>query len=1556
MPSQIKIEKSDSKAADKLLYLIGEDELVISDASEDTQDNQKTVIKGNVSFFSQNNLAATVTEYSKDSLTLNVSGTASPISLSDIGSLLNLNPIYSSLYSQISISNLSLSVSTSSQDNSNYDCLVIQGSVTIGADQDFLAIDSFSITDIALSISIRNAISSGNKDIKVILRIYAKLEDKDLQVIFALPVGGKDLWQLKLIAPGLDFSFQKLAALTMGSDVFNQLPAQISSIPSFSLSALEINFNPAAESNKLHDIGFEIQSDGSWELIPDSILTIKNISLSALVSGSSNYQGSVNAIASIDNKLDINISIPIPISSGALSFYANDVFQLNDLSVFSNLLSGTGFGNFLSSVNFGDRFSMGVGSLSIDLDMSSKSISSFSMDGQASFCTAFIGLFLDLDARLSVTYDKSRSDGQQFSFTLDAQAKLLVSGETFSFEGKYDSSEKIWAFNGSASGPISLTNLTDNFGISNRYLPETINKLSISEIYANFSTAAGNPCGFSCKTTIPLSGTNYEFTIAINKNDSDSWSLSAESNFGQPLLLNNIIDSLLSLFDLTATLPDSVKNLNIGLSKISFSYDSSTHGIDFEFTLSTSLPYQSITGSAINTGDNSPKNFSSFKLLKSNSEANKDMKLVLTIEPGLKLNDFLGDELPIPSDTTLKELDFTLDISSSPTTSSSKYSFATSFSGSDASSNVVKITGILNKETAQDKPVTTYFGGSLSSSNKISLTGDLPISMDITDLFVAKISHTPVSEADSFTVFGSDLNVKGDIDLGSLPVVGDFLKEAKFSFNALRIVYANAQIKADELTGINGFLAQINVAPLLTPQSTVANNSSTPASFAQGFSLQGALVLGDNGEVIPLHAGFSGGQSGAKSVPIKDTPAPQTPLDVNNATSPATPAPVGKKFGPLSIECVSLGLKGSEVCLTVSGGLLIGPLGVDFIGFEISSPVNKFSPAIGLHGLGLAINKPPLALNGLFVNSKIDVPNGTDKEGKVITKQIDGYSGSLAVGYKDYALTAMGSYAKLPDGVTSIFIYGFLGAPLGGLPGILMITGVAAGFGYNRAFNLPSPESINTFSLIQPVIPGNTSPVDFNAMNLDFMPQEGSFWGAVGIRVESFKMIESFVLLALKFNVVLEIDILGIASMQFPVPDVGSSKPPLARIGIGLVARILPERGIVAVNGVFLPGSYIFDPNAVITGGFAMLTVFKDQADGQWSGAKEGDFILTLGGYGPVYKPEAYYPQVSRLEMNWKVSDALLIKADTYFAITPQAMMVGGHMVADFQEGGDFSIHAVFTVGADFIIYWKPYRYLGHMYADLAVAASINVLTIHTHVDFDLSADLKIWGPSFSGYASVSVHALVSFTVCIAFGEDEQIPQPISWDDFSSGFLPALDKILSVNIGRGLIASQSSPAKESIPAINVVNAKELVVILGTAIPVKVVSENTGVKHANTAFGIKPMANTEDDFKSVLTLNVSKDGKDMSSDELSTRFSFEPITKNMPSALWQPADKDKSGKIPDNDDSSLINDLLSGVRISAIDPVAGTSYTISVNKEDIISTASATKGASFSYGTGFSRAA
>jgi hypothetical protein len=710
-------------------------------------------------------------------------------------------------------------------------------------------------------------------------------------------------------------------------------------------------------------------------------------------------------------------------------------------------------------------------------------------------------------------------------------------------------------------------------------------------------------------------------------------------------------------------------------------------------------------------------------------------------------------------------------------------------------------------------------------------------------------------------------------------------------------------------------------------------------------------VLGNGAHTIPLHTGFSnaavqstGGASAPHAGTSTENPSTGAPSSSSAPTGTSTPTPVGKKFGPITVDAVSLGLKSGKISFTFSGGLTLGPVMFDLLGFEIESPPTKFSPSVSLQGLSLSVTKPPLTLSGLFSKTTLTLPTGP------------------AVGTAPPPTTTVDGY----DGSASIFLYGFLGAPLGGPP-FLFITGVAAGFGYNRDITIPTASTVRASPLVAPVLSSGTPP-DFDAMNLEFLPVEKDYWFAVGARIESFKMIESFVLLIVKLGTELEIDVIGTSQMRFPIPKEGESDShPLANIVIGVVATILPDRGVLSIRGEFLSGSYILDPAALITGGFAVLSLFKDQdATSAWYPGKEGDFVITLGGYGPLYTPKSYYPTVPRLELTWRVSDALQLTASAYFAITPEAMMLGGSLDAHFHAGGTFSIDVHFTISADFLVYWKPFRYLGHMSADLSVTASLNIdlwlFTIHIGVSFELSADLEIWGPAFSGHASVHVHVIISFTVGISFGSASRTISPIDWNDFQDSFLPAPDKRITGIIGKGLIANQSTPASASSAAVNVVNPKDLHVELGTAMPIRVVKVNgervEAIPAVTGVFGIKPMGMTSDDF-SVSTLEISIDYSD-SIDQpkaplvtYAEHFTITPITRNMPSALWQPATT--SGSVPSNDGTALIDDLLNGVTLTVVPPHAGPSVTVGAIGMDVVAMPGAGWGQGFSYrSSGFSR--
>ena len=80
----------------------------------------------------------------------------------------------------------------------------------------------------------------------------------------------------------------------------------------------------------------------------------------------------------------------------------------------------------------------------------------------------------------------------------------------------------------------------------------------------------------------------------------------------------------------------------------------------------------------------------------------------------------------------------------------------------------------------------------------------------------------------------------------------------------------------------------------------------------------------------------------------------------------------------------------------------------------------------------------------------------------------DEYSGLATIKTPSLTLSAIGAYADLPD-YNSLFIYAVLHAPLGG-PSFFFVTGLAAGFGFNRAVRLPEVSAVGQFPLVLSLI------------------------------------------------------------------------------------------------------------------------------------------------------------------------------------------------------------------------------------------------------------------------------------------------------------------------------------------------------------------------------------------------------------------------------------------------------------------------------------------------------
>src|SRR4030095_8270489 len=80
----------------------------------------------------------------------------------------------------------------------------------------------------------------------------------------------------------------------------------------------------------------------------------------------------------------------------------------------------------------------------------------------------------------------------------------------------------------------------------------------------------------------------------------------------------------------------------------------------------------------------------------------------------------------------------------------------------------------------------------------------------------------------------------------------------------------------------------------------------------------------------------------------------------------------------------------------------------------------------------------------------------------------------------------------------------------------------------------------------------------------------------------------------------------------------------------------------------------------------------------------------TPGADAPACAPPPEFPVVPRLGFHWAVSDAVVIKGESYFALTSSCVMAGGRLEIAYRKGG---IYASFTAYADFLIAWDPFHY-----------------------------------------------------------------------------------------------------------------------------------------------------------------------------------------------------------------------------------------------------------------------
>jgi hypothetical protein len=555
----------------------------------------------------------------------------------------------------------------------------------------------------------------------------------------------------------------------------------------------------------------------------------------------------------------------------------------------------------------------------------------------------------------------------------------------------------------------------------------------------------------------------------------------------------------------------------------------------------------------------------------------------------------------------------------------------------------------------------------------------------------------------------------------------------------------------------------------------------------------------------------------------------------------------------------------------------------------------------------------------------------------------------------------------LVSGHPSLFIYAVLDYPIGGPP-FFFVTGLAAGFGFNRALVMPGVDDVKTFPLVEQVRRGNppslTSQSDrqnalvkeLAAIESYIPPQVGQYFLAVGIRFTSFKIVDSFALLAVQFGRQVEIDLLGSSVLIAPSGAEGNVAP-VARAELALKARYVPDEGFLSVIGKLTSDSFVLSRDCHLQGGFAFYAWFSNE--------HAGDFVLTLGGYHPQFHPPAHYPQVPRVGVSWQVSDALTVKGESYFALTPHAIMAGGNLEAVWHEG---PIRAWFKAGVDLLLQWQPYYYDARVYVSIGASYTFESFGNST-ISAELGADLHVWGPDFA--MTADVHCYV-FSIHIEYVPNPQPPPAVTWESFQKAFLPPSDQVCEVHPIAGLI-HQTGSGKATY---GVLDLKAPAFAVNTTIPVtrlqlgpdgdslhaevnfhsdrsrvhfrdkeftqpeafylKTDNGQTALTQSKTAYsktvglpGVRPMNIPADVFDSLLKIRIKRlEGENKGDAE--SEFTVTPVLKSAPAALWEQQSSSPSENL--NPKTSLTADALMGFELhSAVVSAPSASHPIAVER-------------------------
>lgn len=619
--------------------------------------------------------------------------------------------------------------------------------------------------------------------------------------------------------------------------------------------------------------------------------------------------------------------------------------------------------------------------------------------------------------------------------------------------------------------------------------------------------------------------------------------------------------------------------------------------------------------------------------------------------------------------------------------------------------------------------------------------------------------------------------------------------------------------------------------------------------------------------------------------------------------------PIDRSFGPIYIAQIGLGVDTDNgdpvrVRLMLDGGASLAGLavGVDDLALVIPwrTAGNPLTWGVDLAGLAIAYDNGSVTLAGGL--RKLARNGGIE------------YIGMLALKAAGYGLSVIGAWGEfaVPDSherYTSAFVFGALSAPIGGPP-VFFVTGVGAGVGINRQLIIPADMAeVERFPLLDAMTPGSSLAQDpmgaLDRIAATFPPARGAFWLAAGIRFTTFTVVESVAMLAVSVGDGVEVTILGRARMGLPNPAV-----PVVVIELLLKARFSSREGVLSIQAQLTSNSWLINESCRLTGGFAFVIWFRT-----------GEMLLTLGGYHPHFDRPQRFPVVPRLGLAWQVSNVIVIKGESYLALTPTAVMTGMRVTVSFDGG---IVQATFTAGLDAIISWDPSYYdltiYVHVSARLQIEISLGFLgTIRITLGFEIGAEVHVWGPKLRGEALLQLD-VARFSVPFGAREAPTGAEFMGFPAFHDKYLVSggpTGEVMDVAVRSG----QHQP-EPGAPADKPDDGSadrpyrlqpEFTLTVETRMAANVVGTHQLV---GLPLDIVPMG--AERVTSALTVRVLSGGTEVHADR---RPAVDPVTGSVPDGLWRLPEPGDMGA--DGVHAAFTGALVSAVPAAAADVVTGT---------------------------------